>query len=296
MVFEKKPLILWLIMMLILCGCSAKGKRNKPLGRGPDRLYAKGLSLFNRGKHQRAMDVFKDVGSYYPESPEALRAETKIADCYFFRAEYEEAVAIYEEFRKLHPYHDDIPYIRFQIGEAYFKQMTSSDRDQTSAREALSNFRYLVENYPPSIFTKAAEEKIPVCRRSLAEHEFLVGRFYYKKKNYQGAAARFERILEMYSDTDLVPKTLFYLGMTFINLSLKDKARAAFLQITDQYPTSEYASKAEAILRTEWNETEAGIGLERSRESGSNLSSRKNMKPPELTIIPSRMATDPLSR
>jgi outer membrane protein assembly factor BamD len=258
---RKDPLIVLLIAILVLGGCSKKGK-TRAFGGGPEKLYGKALSLFNRGKYQTAMDVFKDVRNYYPESSEAVRAEIKIADCHFFLLEYEEAVAIYEEFRKLHPYHEDIPYILFQIGQAYFRQVKSADRDQAPARKALSNFSYLVENYPPSIFTETAKEKIPICRQSLAEHEFLVGRFYYKKGNYQGAAARFQRILETYPDSELAAKALFYLGNAFMNLSLEDKAKAAFLEITRQYPSSEYASKAKAILRTHWKETGTTTGLE----------------------------------
>ncbi len=213
------------------------------------------------------MEVFKDVKSYYPESPYSLRAEIRTADCHFFLTEYEEAIAIYEEFRKLHPYHEDIPYILFQIGQAYFEQIKSPDRDQTPARKAISNFQYLVENYPPSIFTKTAREKIPICRRSLAEHEFLVGRFYYKRKNYRGAATRFERILNEYADTGLAPKALFYLGKASMNLSLENKAKAAFLEITRRYPNSEYASRAKEILKTEWKETETTTGIDFFRGS-----------------------------
>jgi outer membrane protein assembly factor BamD len=129
------------------------------------------------------------------------------------------------------------------------------------------NFQYFVENYPPSIFTEAAREKIVICRRSLAEHEFLVGKFYFRKRNYQGAVGRFEAILVAYPDTEVVPKALFYMGRAFMNLSLDDKAKTVFLEITHQYPNSEYASKAEVILRTEWNETGTSTGWEQSGES-----------------------------
>ncbi|NIQ37726.1 MAG: outer membrane protein assembly factor BamD [Proteobacteria bacterium] len=238
-----------LVVCLILAGCSAK-RGNEPFGGGPEKLYDKGLSRFNSGKYQTAIEIFNDVKNYYPESTYASRAEIKIADAHFFLAEYEEAIVIYEEFRKLHPYHEDIPYILFQIGQAYFKQVKSSDRDQTPARKALSNFRYLVENYPPSIFTETAKERIRVCRRGLAEHEFAVGKFYYRKGNYRGAAARFEEIIANYEDTGLVPQALFHLGKAFINLSLYDKAKETFLEITRQYPDSEYSPKAEAILKS----------------------------------------------
>ena len=250
MVQSKRILILFLVVILSLSGCAAKKRKRSP-GGGSEKLYAKALSLFNRGKYQAALEFFEDVKNYYPGSPESLRAETRMADCHFFLLEYEEAIAIYEEFRKLHPYHEDIPYILFQIGEAHFKQITSSDRDQTPARRALSNFQYLVENYPPSIFKEAAEARIPICRQSLAEHEFLVGKYYYDKGKYRGAVMRFENLVRDYPDTGLAPKALFYMGKALMELSLSDEARAAFLEITRQYPDSEYASKASSILRAE---------------------------------------------
>jgi outer membrane protein assembly factor BamD len=145
--------------------------------------------------------------------------------------------------------------------------MKSSDRDSAFARKALSNFQYLVENYPPSIFTEKALEKIPVCRQSLAEHEFLVGRFYYKKANYRGAVGRFEGVLNTFSDTDVAPKALYYMGKAFMKLSLPDKAKEAFLTITSRYSDSDYYARAKEILRDEWDETGAATRRESPEES-----------------------------
>jgi len=246
----KKAFLLLMITVLILTGCATK-KKKTVYGGGPEKLYAKGLARFNHGKHQTAIEIFQDVKNYYPESPEAVRAEIRIADAHFSLLEYEEAIAIYEEFRKLHPYHEDIPYVLFQIGQAYFRQMTTPDRDQTPVRKALSNFQYLLENYPPSIFTRAAAGKIPICRQSLAEHEFLIGNFYYKKGKYQGATSRFEAVFLKYADLEIAPKALYYLAMSYLNLSLPDKAQEAFLELSRHYPDSEYSSKTENLLRSD---------------------------------------------
>ena len=81
-----------------------------------------------------------------------------------------------------------------------------------------------------------------------------------RKRNYPGAIGRFEVVLLSYPDTEVVPKALFYMGKAFMNLSLDEKARTAFLEITHRYPSSEYAAKADAILKTEWNETGASPG------------------------------------
>ena len=245
--FRMRTIAIVMTMVLIMAGCAAR-KKKAGYGGGPAKLYAKGLARFNGEKYQTALEIFKDVKSYYPDSPEAVRSEIRTADCHFFLGEYEEAIAIYEEFRKLHPYHEDIPYVLFQIGQAHFTQMRTSDRDQTPVRKALSDFEYLVENYPSSIFTEMAAEKIPLCRRSLAEHELLVGMYYYKREKYQGAASRFETFLEEYADIELAPKALFYLGMSYQNLLLHDKADDVFLKLAHNYPDSEYASRAERRL------------------------------------------------
>jgi outer membrane protein assembly factor BamD len=247
---KKKALLLLVITVFILAGCATK-KKKTVYGGGPEKLYAKGLARFNRGKYQTAIEILQDVKNYYPESPEAVRAEIRMADAHFWLLEYEEAIAIYQEFRKLHPYHEDMPYVLFQIGQAHFRQMTTPDRDQTPVRKALSNFEYLLENYPSSIFTRAASEKIPICRQSLAEHEFLIGNFYYRKGKYEGAASRFEAVFLKYGDLDIAPKALYYLGMSYLNLSLSDKAEEAFLALSRHYPDSEYVSKTENLLRSD---------------------------------------------
>jgi len=134
--FRMRTIAIIVATVFIMVGCAAK-KKKSTYGGGPAKLYAKGLARFNGEKHQKALEIFKDVKSYYPESPEAVRAEIRTADCHFFLAEYEEAIAIYEEFRKLHPYHEDIPYVLFQIGQANPLMPTQSCGARISGRHLL---------------------------------------------------------------------------------------------------------------------------------------------------------------
>ena len=149
----------------------------------------------------------------------------KIGDCHFFKKDYVEATAAYEEFKKIHPTHEEIPYVQYQIGMAYFNQMLTLDRDQTSTQKALSNFEYLVANYPPSLFTEKANEKIRVCRKQLADHEFYIGNFYYKKGRFQAAASRFEGLLGKFPKMPEEDKTLFLLGKSYLEIDQGEKAR-----------------------------------------------------------------------
>lgn len=168
-----RRMIFLLIIFSLLLGCSKKGV--KTVEGDPETLYKQGLARFNKRDYGEALKRFEQLKSSFPDNPPyTVWAELKIGDCHFFKKDYVEAIAAYEEFKKIHPTHEEIPYVQYQIGMAYYSQMLSFDRDQTPTWKALSNFEYLVANYPQSLFTEKAKEKIGICRKRLADHEFYL--------------------------------------------------------------------------------------------------------------------------
>jgi outer membrane protein assembly factor BamD len=191
----------------------------------------------------------------FPDNPPyTLWAELKVGDCHFLSKEYVEAVAAYEEFKKVHPTHPEMPYVQYQIGMSHFKQMLTLDRDQTATKKALSNFEYLVANFPPSLFTEKAKEKIEICRKQLADHEFYVGKYYYKQKNYGAASHRFQELLTNFPKTGNQDEILFLLGKSYLDLDQVDKARGILDRIVNEYPQSSYSREAKRLLEQSANE------------------------------------------
>jgi len=244
-----KTVLLLTVLLSFLFGCAGKGKDVKTIKGDPEILYKQGLAKFNKRDYSDALKIFEQIKSSFPDSPPySLWAELKIGDCHFFKKDYVEAIAAYEEFKKIHPTHEEIPYVQYQIGLAYFNQMRTLDRDQTSTRKALSSFEYLITNYPPSIFTDKAKDKIQTCRKQLGDHEFYVGNFYYKEKKYRAAAARFEGLLEKFPKRSEEDKTLYLLGKSYLEIDQWKKASEAFRKIVNEYPKSSYSKEAKAIL------------------------------------------------
>ncbi|MFB0506879.1 MAG: outer membrane protein assembly factor BamD [Thermodesulfobacteriota bacterium] len=237
------------ILSLLLGGCLWKKRGREEKQPAAAALYEKGLALYKKRIYDRALEVFNDLkGSFPGEDPYYTWAELKIADCYFFKKEYTEAIGHYEEFKKFHPFHGEIPYVVFQIGLSYFKQMKSLDRDQGVTRKALSNFEFLIANYPPSVLTEKAREKVKICKERLAGKELYVARFYYKKKKYQGAKARFEAVLKLYPEVDALDEALFYLGKSHLRLGEIDLARKVFTDLVGNYPDSTFSDEAKEEL------------------------------------------------
>jgi outer membrane protein assembly factor BamD len=250
---KKKRYLKWIIFFLIaftlLFGCSGKGKEVKKIEGDPEKLYKEGLALFNKREYPEALKKFEELKSSFPDSPPyTIWAELKIGDCHFLDKKYVEAIAAYEEFKKIHPSHEEIPYVQYQIAMSYYNQMLTPDRDQTPTKKALSNFEYLIANYPPSLFTDKAKEKVGVCIQRLADNEFCVGDFYYKQGKFKAAAVRFEGLLEKFPKNPGEDETLYLLGKSYLELDQWQKAEGAFSKIVTDYPKSPHYKEAKSIL------------------------------------------------
>ena len=267
---KKKAFLTWAlflpITLTLLLGCA--GKDVKTIEGDPETLYQQGLVRFNKRDYPEALKRFEQLKSSFPDSPPYTTwAELKVGDCHFFRKEYVEAIAAYEDFKKIHPTHEEMPYIQYQIGMAYFNQILTLDRDQTFAKKALSSFEYLVANYPPSLFTQKAKEKIEICIKRLADHVFYIGNFYYKHENFEAASLRFQDLLEKFPKMPGEDETLYLLGKSYLELDRWEKAEIAFVKIVAEYPKSSRYKEARAILDKGLTEKKVSLRKTKTKES-----------------------------
>jgi outer membrane protein assembly factor BamD len=195
----KKVLLILLVSFVAIysfSGCSTKNKQEK----SAQELANDGVEYFEDEDYTKAIESFERLRDWYPFSKLAILAEFKIAESYYLLEEYDEAIYAYEEFERLHPRNEAIPYIAYQVGICYFEQIDTIDRDQSSTQKALNQFRNVKKRFPDSEYAKKSEEKITACIKSLAGHELYVARFYFKAKHYKGALARYESVISNYPD------------------------------------------------------------------------------------------------
>jgi len=196
-------------LLLALSGCGLWAKPEAP--QTPQAAYEEGVRLLEKKKYERSAEAFRKFKEEFPLSTYTPLAELRLADSLYLDKNYAEAIVQYEEFRKLHPTHPEIPYAIYQVGMCYLRQMRSVDRDQTPTEKALEQFRYVVENYPQSKYASDAAAKLQICQRQLAEQEFEIGHFYYRMGHYRAALGRFEEILRKYPGVGLEGKLKSYL-------------------------------------------------------------------------------------
>jgi outer membrane protein assembly factor BamD len=221
---SRKRYYLWLLILLVFCGiegCSLFFS-SQPLDQQPlNNLLQEGLDASRRGDFDKAIEIFQHIKDAHPFSSEAIVAQLKLADAYYYKRDFENAILCYEDFISLHPKHKAVPYALYQIGLCYFHQIPTIDRDQTMTRKALEIFKQLIKEYPSTRYAKRALLKIKTCREKLAAHEFYVGRFYYRTGAYKSALLRFRYIVEHYADLPIARKAQHYLELSKSKLEKK---------------------------------------------------------------------------
>ncbi len=205
------------VVLIVGSGCSAIKKTwNAIIGKEEtgtaQELAWNGMDAYEDGDYKVSIEHFQQLKDWYPFSKYAILAELKIADAHYHLEQYEEAIFAYEEFEKLHPRNEAIPYVIYQIGLCYYEQIDTIDRDQTSARKALETFQRLHKQFPNDKYASSANEHIPRCLKSLAGNEYYIGVFYYKSKHYAAALQRFMSVLSNYPDVGYHQKALSYIA------------------------------------------------------------------------------------
>ncbi len=173
------------------------GKKKTP-DRPPDVMAEEGLKKLKKKKYDDAIETFEKVKDRYPYSEQALLAQIKLADAYYYKKKFDEALAAYKEFEKLHPTNKAVPYCVFRQGLCYYRQRSTIDRDQTFTHKALTEFRRLKQKFPKCEYIPKAEKYMARCVQDLAENEFYVAEFYFRTKRYQAALDRYQVVLQDY--------------------------------------------------------------------------------------------------
>ncbi len=239
-----------LFMVLALCvGCGAPKRETltEKIRTGKltvDEAYVKGMKLIRARKYQDARQWFRLIEAHAPNSKFFSTSKLKIADSYFFdkMATYIEASVEYKSFLTHFPTHPKADYATYQYAMCFFTEIESADRDQTSTWTAYTEFKNLLDRYPRSSYAEKARDKIDLCQLRLAEHEFTVGYYYFRRGQgfEQSAEGRFKGIIDNYESQFDPEKTYFYLAETLWRREKFKEAHSYYTYLEANYPESEY--------------------------------------------------------
>ncbi len=225
----KRFIVIGIFILLVCSGCNALKKTwnaitGQEFSASAQQLAWDGMEAYEDGDYKDGIEYFQQLKDRFPFSKYVILAELKIADSHYHLKNYAEAIFAYEEFEKLHPRNEAVPYVIYQIGRCYFDQIDTIDRDQTPAIKAYETFQRLDKQFPNDKYARSGAEHITTCVKSIAGNEYYIGVFYYKSKHYKAALHRFMAVISDFPDVGYHQKALEYIAKCENELSPQAEA------------------------------------------------------------------------
>lgn len=210
-------------------------------------LFEKGKALLEKKKYDEGRKYLNFVFETYPNEKEGREALLLVADSFYRQGgatSYTEARFRYRDYLNRYPGAAQRDYARYQFAVCYDKEHEKPDRDQTSTREALAQYRALIQEFPDSTYVSVARERIRRLTDSLADHEFLVGYFYIRKGATAAALMRFTAVEERYPEYAGRDKLFYYEAEALKRLGRGEEASRYYSRVIEEFPASQYAKMA----------------------------------------------------
>jgi outer membrane protein assembly factor BamD len=231
-------------LVAVLAGCRTGGAKDPLLQLSAAESLTQGKALFEKKKYAQARRYLQHAFEAEPNSAAGREGLLLAADTLFLQgnnANLIQAEAKYRDFQNRFPTSDRAAYVQFQIAKSLAGRMERPDRDQSVSQKALDALRDLIRLYPTSEYTPQAQLEIKKVRENLAEHEFMVGFFYYRYGLAAASEKRLEHLLVAFPDYEHRDKTLYFLGLAYQMTREEGKAKEQFDKLRADYPQSDYA-------------------------------------------------------
>lgn len=211
--------------------------------------YGLAQQLEEDERYEEALMQYRDLKNRFPYSRFAVLAELQIAEIHFKKESFAEAQGAYQLFKELHPRHEKIPYVTFQIGESLYRQLPSGiDRDLSLAPQAIRQFEVVIRNHPNSEYAKKAAERKQDIYEKLAAKELYIADFYWRTDQYLYALTRYEKFLQEYPEHEKRALALWRASRAADKEGNDDKRKTLLRQLIQDYPESQEAKKAKGIF------------------------------------------------
>ena len=239
------------------CGFKRK-KYENPITKDtkqPDKvLYDRAIGDIEHGRYEVARITLNTLINTYDQSEFLAKAKLAVADSWFREggaAGLAQAEAEYKDFILFYPTMEEAAESQQKVCQIHYKQMDKADRDPNQALRAEEECRQLIVQFPNSKYVDETKQLLRNIQEALADAEFKVGFFYYKRGSNFAAANRFTRLVDQYPLYSGSDEALWDLGDSYSRLGSRFRTQEgeAFARIVRDYPLSDYADSAKKKLR-----------------------------------------------
>ena len=234
------------MLVALLAGCSSHPGMGEM---GEEQAYNHYRAKYDKGDFYAAAEGFDQFTLNYSGSALVDSAQFMLAMSKFKLKEHLVAAAAFDELSRRFPRSPLVPEAMFMVGVCYWKASPKYQLDQEDTQRSLQAFQSFIDYYPEAADkVREAEGYIAQCREKLAHKEFASGVIYLKMKDWLAAQLYFQKVLDLYYDTEWAPAAAFNLGRSLAGGGRLAAAAEAYRNYLAKYPGHQWSDRARTAL------------------------------------------------
>ncbi len=221
----------------------------------PDKvLFDAAINDIEHGRYERARLELQTMMNTYDSSEYLAKAKLAIADSWYREGGANgmaQAEAEYKDFILFYPQMEEAAEAQEKICKMQYNQMDKSDRDPMHALRAEDECRQLLVQFPNTKFAPEAQQILRNVQEVLADKEFRVGNFYYRKGSMPSAANRLQGVADQFPLYSQADEALWELADSYRRMGdrFENQQADAYSKLVKDYPLSAHADEAKAKLK-----------------------------------------------
>lgn len=247
------------VLAALLTGCGFRRKKyENPITKTteqPDKvLFDKAIKDIEKGRYEVARLTLNTLMNTYDTSEYMAKAKLAIADSWMREGgshSLAQAEAEYKDFILFYPTMEEAAEAQEKVCNIHYRQIEKPDRDFTHALRAEDECRNLLQQFPNSKFAPRVAQTLRNIQEVLADGEFRVGAFYFKKGSFPSAANRLETLANHFPLFSSADEAWWMVGESYGKLGprFKDRSAQAYQKIVRDYPLSARVDEAKNRLK-----------------------------------------------
>jgi outer membrane protein assembly factor BamD len=189
--------------------------------------FKRGMAELEDEDYDEAKQIFEVIVIQDPASEYADDAQFYLGETYFRQEDYKLAAFNFNRLRSSFPSSPFYKQALFKAAESYYYSAPPFNRDQRDTKVAIDQFKIFADFYPSDSLASVARERVKELRGRMALRDFTTAEQYMKLDEYKSALIYYDRVMELYPDTEYAAQALVGRIRALAELDRKPEALAA---------------------------------------------------------------------